>query len=558
MLKSLHIENIAVIESADIEFTNGLNVLTGETGAGKSIIIDSINAALGERTYKEIIRSGCDKAQIRALFENVSEETKALLAEQGLSPDEEGNILLLRTLSADGRSSLRLNGAAVTASVVKEAVKSLVSIHGQHDNQALLNSDYHYKYIDAIADNSVILEKYVSIYEELCAARRRLKKLEADSADRINKIDLLTYQIGELEAADIKIGEKAELDSKRKQYQNAEAILSALSAAGNLINGGDDYQGAAALAQDAANRLGAISGVCAPAEEMVGRLASVGAELSDIGFELRNLLSNDNFDPAAQNAVEERLDIIGRMLRKYGPDEEACLKYLEDSKKELESIENSDEEKNQLAIQLNDLQDKIIKAAEELTRSRKEAGERFAAEICLALEQLNMAGVKFITRIEPNIYSRTGADKVEFMISANAGEEPRSLSKIASGGELSRIMLAVKSVLSDKDGISTLVFDEIDAGVSGRTAVKVGEKLKCVAQSHQVICITHLAQIAAVADNHLLISKGVESGRTKTTVEPLAGEERIEELARIISGGEMTQSLYNTAKELLEKGLTTD
>lgn len=557
MLKFLHIENIAVIETADIEFKSGFNALTGETGAGKSIIIDSLNAALGERTYREIIRSGCDKAQVSALFSGLSKETLNLLAEQDLAPDEEGNVLLSRTISADGRSVLRLNGAVVTASVVKEIVKSLVSIHGQHDNQSLLNSDHHYEFIDAIAENGDVLEKYYNLYERLCNARRRYKKLSTDETEKLNRIDLLTYQINEIESAKIKVGEKAQLDEMRKRFQNMEAILQALNMVNGLVNGGDDMPGAASLAQDAAVRLASINDVCDAAEPLSDRLASVGAELSDIGFELRGLISGDGFDPAAQSAVEERLDILYRILRKYGPDEESCLKYLEDSKAELASIENSDEEKKKLEIEISDLEDKIVAAAKKLTDSRRKAGDNFAKQICDALEQLNMPNSKFVVDISPAIYSRNGADRVEFLISANAGEEPRPLLKIASGGELSRIMLAIKSVLSDKDGISTLIFDEIDAGVSGRTAVRVAEKLKKVAESHQVICITHLAQIAAVADNHLLISKSVENERTRTVVEPLEGEERINEVARIISGGEMTESLYNTAKELLNNGLTT-
>ncbi|MBQ5809962.1 MAG: DNA repair protein RecN, partial [Clostridia bacterium] len=341
-----------------------------------------------------------------------------------------------------------------------------------------------------------------------------------------------------------------------KLFQNMEAILSALNIAGGMINGQDDMPGAAALSQDASARLGAIANVCTPAAVLSERLASAGAELADIGYELRELLSRDNFDPAAQSAVEERLDILHRILRKYGSDEESVLEYLEKSKKELAAIENSDAEKESLLAEISVLEDDIVAAAGRLTAGRKAAGEKFSAEICSALEQLNMPNAKFIVDVAPAVYSKTGADRVEFLISANAGEEPRSLSKIASGGELSRIMLAIKSVLSDKDGISTLIFDEIDAGVSGRTAVKVGEKLRKVAESHQVICITHLAQIAAVAHNHLLISKSVENDRTRTSVEPLSGEERIREVARIISGGEMTESLYNTAKELISTGLT--
>lgn len=557
MLKFLHIENIAVIESADIEFEDGLNVLTGETGAGKSIIIDSINAALGERTYREMIRSGCEKAVVSALFENVSAETTALLKEQDLSPDSDGNVQLTRTISADGRSTLRMNGMPVTATVMREITKSLVSIHGQHDNQSLLNSDYHYKFVDAIADNGDVFEKYFAAYEKLVDARRKLKKLDTDADEKMRRTDLLNYQIGELSAADIKVGEKAGLDALRKQYQNAEAILSALSAANVALNGDDNSMGAAAISQDAANRMTSITEFCSPAKSLAERLQGVAAELSDIGFEVRNLVSSDNFDPSAQNAVEERLEVINRMLKKYGPTEEDSIKYLADAKKELDSIENSDAEKEKLLAELGTLEEKLVAAGEKLTASRRKAGDKFAKEICEALARLNMPDAVFSVSIEKGIYSKIGADKVEFLISANAGEEPRPLSKIASGGELSRIMLAIKSVLSHKDGITTLIFDEIDAGVSGRTAVRVAEKLKQVAESHQVICITHLAQIAAVADNHLLISKSVSDGRTRTVVNKLEGENRISEVARIISGGEMTENLYNTAKELINNGLTT-
>lgn len=557
MLKFLHIENIAVIETADIEFDSGFNVLTGETGAGKSIIIDSINAALGERTYREMIRSGCEKAVVSALFENLSEETKEFLTQQDLSADEDGNLLLTRTISADGRSTFRMNGMPVTAAMMKEITKSLISIHGQHDNQSLLNSDYHYRFIDAVADNKDVFKEYFAAYERLCDARRRLKKLDTDEDEKMRRTDLLNYQIGELTAAGIKPGEKAGLDELRKRYQNAEAILSALNFANIALSGDDNNIGAAAAVHDSAAQLGSIEQYCEPAKGISERLASVSAELSDIGYEIRSLLSQDNFDPSAQNAVEERLEIINRMLKKYGPSEEDCLKYLEEAKRELDSIENSDAAKERLLSEIAVFEEEIVAAGKALTLSRRQAGDRFAAEICEALARLNMPDAEFLVDISPSIYSKTGADKVEFLISANAGEAPRPLAKIASGGELSRIMLAIKSVLSSKDGISTLIFDEIDAGVSGRTAVRVAEKLKQVAESHQVICITHLAQIAAVADNHLLISKSVENGRTRTAVTKLLGDDRVREVARIISGGEMTESVYNTAKELINNGLTS-
>ncbi len=551
MLESLHIENIAVIENTDINFTDGLNILTGETGAGKSIVIDSINAILGERTSKDLIRTGCDKGEVSAVFSSLSEHSINVLMENGFETDDEGKLFIHRRLSSTGAGLIKINGKTATASILREIGKSLINIHGQHDNQSLLIPENHYIYIDRIAENKDILDEYYCEFKHLNAVRRELSSIETDEGEKARKIELLEYQVKELEEADISLGESDELRKRLSVVENLEKTLSSLNEAYYYISGTDDSDGAFSLIRNAQKSVSTLTGE--NFEEIQNDFGEILASLDNVSAKIRGFTSGDEYSSANPEELRARLDLIGRMSLKYGGSEQAVIDFLADAKKQLQNIALSDERIKKLSEELDLSTDRLIKKAEKLTKSRVLASKEFSEKVTKTLSFLNMPDVDFKVNISSGRYTKLGCDNIEFMICTNAGDTIKPLSKIASGGELSRVMLSIKSVLADKDDVDTLIFDEIDSGISGNAAVKVGTKLMSVSKSRQVGCVTHLAQIAAFADNHLLIEKQVKDNKTYTGVSLLGYNERIFEIARIMSGGEVTDNLYNSAKELLDR-----
>ncbi|HHW46257.1 MAG TPA: DNA repair protein RecN [Clostridiales bacterium] len=552
MLAHLHIENIAVIEKADIEFINGFNVLTGETGAGKSIIIDSINAIIGERTSRELIRTGCDRAVVSAVFVDLNSAAVEKLNELGFAPDDEGNLLVQRIINSDGKSVARINGMPATVTVLRELGRTLINIHGQHDSQSLLDPSTHYKYLDLISENGSVLHNYREAFEGFKKVRKAFQQTEMDESEKARLLDLLNFQISELEAANIRLGEYEELKSKRDFLQNYEKVAMLISRVGQYLSGDEDTQGAVSLVKLAGDDMAEIAEILGEAKGLAERLATLGYELEEAAEDLRVLADNIEYNPQELERIENRLDLLGRLMLKYGGSEQEMLAFLEDCKRKRDDIVFNEQRRQQLEKELEQAKLKLISCGNALTESRKDAAAEFSKAVCAALEFLDMSGVKFKAEIKKAPYSATGADEIEFLISTNPGEPPKSLAKIASGGELSRIMLAIKSVLAGKDDVDTLIFDEIDTGISGHAAGQVGIKLKNLSKDKQVICVTHLAQIAAMADCHLLIEKSVNQGRTFTTVRRIEGEEQIKEISRIISGGEITESIRNTAREMIE------
>ncbi len=551
MLRTLSIENIAVIEKAKIDFTGGLNVLTGETGAGKSIVVDSINAVLGERTSKEIVRTGSEYAFVSAFFENINASVCGELEKLGYTPEKDGTLLITRKISKDGRSSCRINGMPATVSVLHTLGKTLVNIHGQHDSQSLLDPEQHYKFIDMLAGDSTVLSNYKSFFSHFLTVRRELKNLTAaaDSADK--NTELLEYQIKELEDADIKIGETDALNVRKSVINSAEEAAKAYSSALEAVNGDDENPGAEVLLQTALESVARFSELSPGIKKAASLIETALDEIADAKAAVDGELSVLDFDPKEREEIEERLDELFRLGKKYGDGEEKMLAYLENAKKERNSIVSNEEELEKL----NDKYDKayadVLAAADNLTALRKKTAEKFADDVKNQLAYLDMPKINFTVDFKKSIMSSSGIDKIEFLISANPGEDPKPLAKIASGGELSRIMLGIKSILAYNDTVDTLIFDEIDTGVSGRASQKIGLKLKEVSESTQVICVTHSAQIASNADSHFLISKDISGERTFTSVNKLNRAERINELARIMGGLEITDAILNGAEELL-------
>jgi len=556
MLRFLHIENIAVIESCDIEFTEGFNVLTGETGAGKSIVIDSINAVLGERTSKDLIRSGCDSATVSALFSEIDTQTLQMLCGFDIEPDDDGNVLVTRKLSLNGKGAIKINGKPSTAAILKEISQGLINIHGQHDNQALLNPEKHCDFIDAVADNSDIRDGYYEEFKNLNKIRKELQSLEMDEDEKARKIDLLKYQIGELETADIKIGEITELKRQLEIAENFENNIKGMRGAKQIFAGDDNLDGVITNLKIAAKLLANLK--IDEAKTAFSGITELIAKAEDVSSDITSFLDSTENESLNVDDINQRLDLLYRLMVKYGNSEEACLKFLDNAKKELDGITFSDKRADELANELQLSKERLVFFGDKLTESRVKAARTFESDVCDVLQYLNMPGVKFVTRIDKGRYTKFGCDEVEFKISANKGEEVKPLAKIASGGELSRVMLAIKSSLLDKDTVGTMIFDEIDSGISGFAADKVGDQLRKVSKKRQVICITHLAQIAARADNHLLIEKQSDGERTKTQVTVLDKESRINEIARIMSGTQITENLYNSAKELLDRSQKND
>lgn len=549
MLDLLHIENIAVIEQADITFRPGFNALTGETGAGKSIVIDAISAILGQRAYRDAIRTGSNEARISAVFRDVPEY--AWFQENGV-PFEPGELLIQREIYADGKNVCRVNGQPVTVSLLRGLGQQLIQIHGQHDSTQLFDENNHLTMLDAFAEHEPLMAAYLQAYLEMDTLRKRIRALTMDEAEKLRRMETLKYQIQEIRQAELRSGEDQELEQRRNLMRSGEKLMLALTQAAEALYGGEETDGAASLISMAAGTLRSFADV----SEEVGTVQSQVEELSftvqDVAEQVRDLRDRFDFSPGALEEVEDRLDVIQRLRRKYGATCEEILAYLETCEKELEAIEVSDDTIAKLQKALKEKKRTARRLADELTASRTVAAVAFAERLISELRQLDMPRVQFLCELTPRAHlDESGGDICRFMMSANVGEELRQMNRVASGGELARIMLAMKNVLSEKDHVPTLIFDEVDTGVSGRAAQKVAEKLHAVSVGKQVLCVTHLPQIAAMADTHFLISKAEQGGRTFTSVTPLEMEGRTEEIARLIGGARITENTRKSAEEML-------
>ena len=555
MLQYLHIENIAVIEQANIEFSNGFNVLTGETGAGKSIIIDSLFAILGERTSRELIRHGCDKAVVSASFVDIGEAALSKLTELGFTVNANEELIIQRVLFADGRGQVKINSQPANVSTLKEVGKLLINIHGQHDNQTLLDVDKHISYIDAYAENADIKAKYYDAFSSFRDITKRLNAITSAEDEKREKAKLLRYQIDELQKADIKLNEVEELKQKILVGQQSKRVLAAINEAKTSLSGTDDPDTASAidLIKTALRAINGITEVYGDAKAPLESLNSIALELEAAADEVCSLADGVSINTEELQNCQNRLDMIYDLMLKYGNTEQDIINYLENAIDELSKIELDEKELSTLEAALEPAQQALINAGTDLTTSRKKAAKEICQQICNELSFLDFNGAQFLAQISNGKYTKNGCDYTEFLISANVGEAPKPLVKIASGGELSRIMLAIRSVLSLKDDVGTLIFDEIDSGISGHAAHKVAVKLYSVASKRQVICVTHLAQIAAAADKHLFISKSVNNGKTFTEVTELDHNGRVHEIARIMSGSEYTENLLKTAEELISQ-----
>ena len=548
MLVGLKIENIAVIESAEIEFDSGLNVMTGETGAGKSIVIDSINAVLGERTSRELIRSGSESAKVFATFSDINAETENILDEMGVDKMPDKTLVLSRSLSHSGKNSCRINGCPVTVSALKEIGSGLINIHGQHDSQALLSPEKHCGFIDLLAENQTLRSEYKKVFTELVSVKKELDSLYDTRDEKAARLDYLNFQIKEITDADIRIGEREELSKEKELLQNSGRVIKSLEKAYAALT---DDNGLMTGAEDCAHELDTASKFFDGAKDAAKNMRAVTYELSDVSSQVRELINSFDFSPERLTQINERLDFLYRISMKYGANESDILDCLEKAVEERNAIEVSDERISGLEERLYALSDEIKKLSAFLTESRMTAAREFEKQVKSELEFLDMPKVTFVVDRKATALTSKGADAIEFLISANPGQEPKAISKIASGGELSRIMLAIKNVLSDKDNISTLIFDEIDTGVSGSAAEKIALKLYEVSKGRQVICVTHLARIAAQADKHMKISKSVDDEKTYTKIDTLDFDGRAAEIARITAGGNLTALQIETAKELL-------
>ena len=555
MLKSLQIENIATIEKLSVDFSDGLNVLTGETGAGKSILVDSINAVTGEKTSRDLIRTGEASACVTALFADVSDAVILRLSDSGISVEDDKMLLIQRRLYRDGKNACRINGMTVTVGMLRSVASLLINIHGQRDSQQLLDEAYHLKFVDGYAEDGKLLEEYRSEYRLLCGIKARLRDLQTDETEKARMADLLSYQINELENADIRPGEKKELVRKKSFLENSQKIKNALGAALNALIGDGEEAGASGALSAAAGYVGSVTGAARGLEPVYSQLAAVADSVSDIASVIDDVIGQLDTIDGDIDSVEERLDVLYRLSRKYGDTEEQMLAFLEDAKTRLDGIVHSDEERERLTEEYGNTLARAEKKAVLLSDARRKAGEALCAAIESELKFLDMPNVRFVTEIKPVPLCENGADEVRFLISANPGEEPKPLGKTASGGELSRVMLAIKNVLTDSDGVGTLIFDEIDTGVSGSAAGKIAVKLASVSLCTQVFCITHLSRIAAFADEHIFLSKVVQNGKTYTRAEILSPEKRAAELARITFGSEFTDVQLSSGEQMIEEAM---
>ena len=549
MLSLLHIENIAVIELAEISFGRGFHVLTGETGAGKSILIDAISAILGERSYRDMIRTGSDKASVRAIFTDVPEYP--WFEENGVEYDPE--VVIQRDIYLDGRNNCRVNGTAVTVSILRKLGIQLINIHGQHDSASLFDENNHLRFLDDFAENSHLREIYGEKYATVDSLNREIERFSMDEGEKLRKLEMLKYQIAEIEKAELEAGEDEALEERRKVLQNAEKLSDGLNSAVENLYGSDDTDGAISLISNAQHEIARLSRYTESYNEIQEKLMDLLYSLQDAADELRDQRDDLSYSGDELEQIEARLDVIHRLRRKYGADCTEILAYLEKAQKELDEIEFSDDHLEKLKRKLLKAEKKAWDAAYALRDSRIMAAEALSARILDELSQLDMPKVQFSCNFTELELTPNGADSVAFYMSANAGEALKPMSKVASGGELARIMLAIKNVLAQQDQVPTLIFDEVDTGVSGRAAVKVAEKLHSIAGTKQVLCVTHLPQIAARGDNHMLISKSERDGRTYTSVTPLDREGRKQELARIIGGANITEITLKSAEEMLSE-----
>jgi len=555
MLSLLHIENIAVIQSADIRFEPGFNVLTGETGAGKSIVIDAIGAVMGERTSRDLIRTGAKSARVGAVFCGLPE--LAWFAENGVGPDENGELLLEREIQGDGRNVCRINGRPLTVSQLKGLGQQLLNIHGQHDGQQLLDPACHLGYLDRFGQLEELLDAYGQAYGALSALRRRMDELRMDEAEKARRMDTLTYQINELERAQLKEGEDESLAARRDLLRNAGKIMDGVESACYALSGGENGDGAVSLLMGAEQSLHDAGRYSEQAAQLAQRAAEVRYAADDLAELVRDLRDSFEFSAGDLDEIESRLDTIYRLRKKYGSTVAEMLEYLERCKQELDGIRYADDTLARLEQQEEKARKEAQRQAKTLSDKRREAARSLQARIQSELSQLDMPKVRFQVDFAEKTgetgLDATGMDEVQFLMSANVGEELKPIHKIASGGELARIMLALKNVLAENDDVTTLVFDEVDTGVSGRAAQKVAQKMADVARYKQVLCVTHLPQIAAMADSHFSVEKGESEGRTFTAVEKLGRERRREELARLTSGDLMTQTALQGAEEMLAR-----
>lgn len=546
MLQLLHIENIAIIEQADIIFESGFNVLTGETGAGKSIVIDSLSAVLGQRTSRDLIRTGTDKAFVSACFVDVPVNIGS-----DLGIDSENELLLQREIHADGKNVCRVNGRPVTVTQLRALGNRLLNIHGQHDGQQLLDEEQHEVYLDNFGRMQSLLDGYRSKFEEFISLHRQIRALQMDESEKARRVDTLRYQIEELERAELKAGEEDELLGRRNLLRNSEKFIAAVSESDYCLNGSDEQEGAANLIRQAQNALNNIKNLDSGFEEIFNRLESLYCEVYDLAYTIQDKRDSFDFSPYELDEVEGRLDQLYRLKKKYGPTVEEMLAYLERCRKELDEIEYADDTLQRLEKELKKAQKTALDAAMVLSTARQTAAKDLAQQILSELRQLDMGKIRFEVSFDSKEMDATGIDQIRFLMSANVGEELKPINKIASGGELARIMLAMKSVLSEQDHVGTMVFDEVDTGVSGRAAQKVAEKMARISRKKQVLCVTHLPQLAAMADNHFSVEKGVLDDRTYTKVQQLDRKERQKELARLTGGAHVSEVMLRGAEELL-------
>ena len=547
MLSLLHIENIAVIECADISFDKGFNVLTGETGAGKSIVIDAISAIIGQRAYRDMIRTGASSALVRGVFTDVPE--LSWFAEFGVAYDPE--VVIHREIYLDGRNVCKVNGTLVTVNILHQLGIQLINIHGQHDSASLFDENQHLQLLDAFADNQSLRAAYKEKYEAAQELQSQINRISMDESEKLRRMETLRYQIEEITKANLQPEEDTQLEERRKLLQNAEKISDSMYEASSALNGGDDTEGAASLLQDAERALSRLARYTDAYGEVQGRITDLMYQVQDVAEEIKDALDALAYSDEELENIESRLDIIHRLRKKYGATCQDILEYLDNAQKELDDITFADQHLEILKGKYEKAEKMAWDAAYALRDNRKQAAQELSVRILTELSQLDMPRVQFSCNFAEEALGANGADSVAFYMSANAGEALKPLSKVASGGELARIMLAMKNVLAEHDAVSTLIFDEVDTGVSGRAAQKVAQKLKSVAVDKQVLCVTHLPQIAALANTHFRIAKEERQGRTYTTVTPLDFEGRRQELARIIGGTNITQTTLESAAEML-------
>lgn len=551
MLSELYIENLAVIEKATIDFSDKLNVFTGETGAGKSILINAINAILGQRVTKDIVRTGTDKAVISALFTDIGDNVLQVLDDLGISA-EDGQLFLTREIRSDGGSVARVNSRAVNVSVLKAIGETLVTIHGQHDNQILMAPERHIEILDSYAESEALIEDYHSSFRELQSIAKKINKIKTEQSKKEFRMAELADIVEEINALNIHEGEDKEIEAELNISKNAVAISEALYMAKQLLSGDDDTDGAVEMTQRASKSVEGYTDIMTEISPIYDRLSSAAIEMEDISEEIGSLLDSLDIDPKRYDYLNQRSDELRRIMKKYGPELDDVLTTLENSKNELDELSGAEQSLDELNKEKERLLAEVSKKAKALSDHRKKAGERFVSQVTEELEFLNMPKVKLVVQQKTGKLTINGMDSIEFLISANLGEEPKPIAKIASGGELSRIMLALKNVIAEKDSIGTLIFDEIDTGVSGRAAQKIGIKLKQISRLRQVLCVTHLAQMAVMADNHLLIEKNIQGDRTVTTVRTLDHEQRKYEIARIMGGENITELMLENAEQYLK------